>query len=249
MTRSKDDVRVANELVRIARKLGDDLETLKFSPPVEHVYNPLTYAFEMHRAYIRRFATHRPRMLLLGMNPGPFGMVQTGIPFGEVSAVRDWLGLNEPIGKPKNEHPKRPILGLSCTRNEVSGARLWGWARKKFGTPEGFFGHAFLMNYCPLAFLEASGANRTPDKLRKDERAAVESLCDDALSRSVAVIEPVYAIGVGTFAEACLRRVVPSSSDIVIGRIAHPSPASPQANRGWEKLVELELLELGIDLG
>jgi single-strand selective monofunctional uracil DNA glycosylase len=249
MTRSKHDRRVASELVGIARSLGKDLDALRFASPVAHVYNPLDYAFDMHRAYIERFARHRPTMLLLGMNPGPFGMVQTGIPFGEVSAVRDWLKLNEPIGKPNGEHPKRRVEGLSCTRNEVSGARLWGWARNKFGTPESFFGRAFVMNYCPLAFLEESGANRTPDKLRKDERAALESRCDDALARSLAVIEPVYAIGVGTFAEACLRRVVPSSSEVVVGRIAHPSPASPQANRGWEKLVELELLGLGVDLG
>jgi len=33
-----------------------------------------------------------------------------------------------------------------------------------------------------------------------------------------------------------------------VGRITHPSPANPKANRGWESMVEWELSELGIDV-
>src|SRR5688572_32536315 len=95
------------------------------------------------------------------MNPGPFGMAQTGVPFGDVAMVRDWLGIVAAVAKPRDEHPKRPVLGFECQRSEVSGARLWGWARARFGTPQRFFERFFVANYCPLAFMESSGANRT----------------------------------------------------------------------------------------
>ncbi len=60
------------------------------------------------------------------MNPGPWGMVQSGVPFGEVAAVRDWMKIKSSAKQPKSVHPKRPIEGLSCKRSEVSGRRLWG---------------------------------------------------------------------------------------------------------------------------
>jgi len=42
------------------------------------------------------------------MNPGPWGMAQTGVPFGEINAVKDWLGINAEVDKPQKQHPKRP---------------------------------------------------------------------------------------------------------------------------------------------
>ncbi|MFM8699096.1 MAG: single-stranded DNA-binding protein, partial [Phycisphaerales bacterium] len=161
-------------LERIARDLRDGCAELRFGPPVAFTYHPLEYAWHAHRAYLR-MARPRPAILLVGMNPGPFGMAQTGVPFGEVAAVRDFLGIDARtarIGVPERMHPKRPVDGLSCTRSEVSGARVWGWARARFGTPEAFFRAAFVWNWCPLAFMAASGANLTPDKLPCTGRAA-----------------------------------------------------------------------------
>ena len=91
-----------------------------------HVYNPLDYAWKSHAQYLTRFGNSRKRVIMLGMNPGPFGMAQTGVPFGEIPAVRDWLRIETPVGKPRTENPKRPVEGFSCTRSEVSGRRLWG---------------------------------------------------------------------------------------------------------------------------
>lgn len=124
------------------------------------------------------------------MNPGPFGMAQTGVPFGEVELVRDWLGIDTKIGKPPREHPKRPIEGFACQRREISGQRLWGFARARFERPERFFARFFVWNYCPLLFLEASGRNLTPDKLRAAERAPLEAACDGALRRAIAILRP-----------------------------------------------------------
>ena len=234
-------------LVDIAADLAGEVSRLRFSAPVTHVYNPLDYAWEAHAQYLRRYGEAPKEVLFLGMNPGPWGMAQTGVPFGEVVAVRDWLGIEAEIRQPALEHPKRQIRGLACTRSEVSGARLWGWARDVFGTPERFFDRFFIANYCPLAFLEESGRNRTPDKLPADERATLIEICDRALRHTVEYLRPEKVVGIGAFAEGRARAAL-DGVDVAIGRILHPSPASPAANRGWAEQATRELRELDVDL-
>ena len=142
------------------------------------------------------------------MNPGPFGMMQTGVPFGEIAAVREWMNIDGPVRKPKHEHPKRPIEGFDCKRSEVSGRRLWGWAAQRFGTADAFFGDWFVLNYCPLVFLEASGRNFTPDKLPAKLLTAVYAACDRHLAAALTELRPEWAIGVGAFAEKRIRAVL-----------------------------------------
>jgi len=233
------------DLVSIARSLRSAVDALRFEPPVTHVYNPLDYAWEMHRDYLVRYGKQPKEVLLLGMNPGPWGMAQTGVPFGEVAAVRDWLGLRAEIARPAHEHPKRPVLGLDCQRSEVSGRRLWGWAEDRFSTPDRFFRSFFVGNYCPLQFLASSGRNLTPEKLAPADRRSLLEVCDEALRRTVETLEPRWVIGVGAFAEERARTVLGDSGPR-IGRILHPSPASPAANRGWADAATTQLAALGI---
>ncbi len=232
-------------LVRIARELARQAERLEFGPPVTHVYNPLRYAWEAHSSYLRRFGGGSKEAVLLGMNPGPWGMAQTGVPFGEVGLVRGWMGLEAPVGRPQREHPRRPVSGFDCPRSEVSGRRLWGWARETFGAPERFFARFFVANYCPLMFLEASGRNRTPDRLPAAERRPLLEICDLALRRSVRALRPQIVIGVGRFAEERARAAL-AGLDIPVGGILHPSPASPAANRDWEGRIAAQLAALGL---
>ena len=166
-------------LIGVARRLSRAVQELDFGPPVSHVYNPLVYAWESHRTYLERYGQGRKEVIFLGMNPGPWGMAQTGVPFGEVGLVRDWLGIESAVAKPEREHPKRPVEGFDCRRSEVSGRRLWGWARERFGTPEQFFSRFFVANYCPLVFLEESGRNRTPDRLPAGARALRQGAAAD----------------------------------------------------------------------
>lgn len=230
----------------IASALGQAAARCQFAAPVHHVYNPLDYAFEAHRQYLERYCRREAETLLVGMNPGPFGMVQTGVPFGEVSSVRDWLGITDGVNPPRSQHAKRPVAGFSCARNEVSGQRLWGWARERFGSPDAFFRRFFVWNYCPLAFLEASGRNRTPDKLPQRERAPLYQACDRGLADIVDFLQPDLVLGIGRYAEARARAVL--GDTVRIGHILHPSPASPAANRGWASQVEGQLSDLGIEL-
>ena len=227
--------------------LTQQLRSLSFGPPVSWVYNPLEYARQAHIDYWRRYGNPPKRVVFLGMNPGPWGMVQTGVPFGDVGMVGGWLDLHPAIVPPVKQHPKRPVLGMQCRRGEVSGARLWGWAREKFGTPQRFFQHFWVANYCPLAFMEASGRNRTPDRLPKNEKNALLKVCDEALIRTMDWLQPEWVVGVGAFAARQAERAL-AVADIKIGRITHPSPASPKANLGWAPLIEQELQALGIEL-
>ncbi len=232
-------------LVEISRSLAKEVGRLRFAAPITHVYNPLQYAARLHEAYLERWGRGTKEVLLLGMNPGPFGMAQTGVPFGDVAMVRGFLGLDGAVGKPAREHDKRPVLGLSCRRGEVSGARLWGWARQRFGTPEKFFGRFFVANYCPLVFMEASGRNFTPDKLPKVEQQALFAACDQALLAVVAALQPRHVVGVGAFATARAARALGGAGPLV-STILHPSPASPLANQGWAGAIEKQLRAAGI---
>lgn len=234
-------------LVEISRALRQTVSQLEFGGPVTHVYNPLRYAQLPHELYLRRFGAYPKEAVFIGMNPGPFGMGQTGVPFGDVGFVRDWMGIEAPVDYPAEEHPKRPVRGFECKRSEVSGSRLWGWARERFGTPECFFSRFFVINYCPLLFLESTGRNRTPDKLSANERRALLPACDEALRAAVELLEPDLVVGVGAWATkrafAALGHDGPA-----IGTVLHPSPASPKANRGWARQAESDLRSLGIKL-
>ncbi len=179
------------------------------------------------------------------MNPGPFGMAQTGVPFGEVSSVRNWLKIESGVIRPRIEHPKRPVTGFDCKRSEVSGQRLWKLFADRFKTAERFFSQHIVLNYCPLAFLESTGRNRTPDKLLATEKTALFEACDEHLRRAVGFLKPEWLIGIGDFAARRASEVFRNGSPR-IGRILHPSPANPAANRDWAAIAEAQLKQLGI---
>ena len=237
---------IAHELLAAARELSDTLAALRFAPPVAHVYNPLQYAFAPYQAYVERYGATPKRIVLLGMNPGPFGMMQTGVPFGEVAAVRDWMGIRAPVESPAQQHSKRPIEGFDCARSEVSGRRLWGWAAARFGPASAFFEQCFVLNYCPLVFLEASGRNFTPEKLPAAELRPLQDACDAHLRAAIGTLQPAWAIGVGGYAMKRIQAALGDRAAVRIDQILHPSPASPAANRGWAPQVDAQLARLGV---
>ena len=252
---------VARKLLRAATKLRTQVNQLNFGGEVAYVYNPLDYAWAAHKHYIARYGANQKRILFLGMNPGPFGMMQTGIPFGEVAAVRDWMDISEPIKAPKHFHPKRPIQGFDCPRSEVSGKRLWTWAAERYGSADEFFAERFVLNYCPLVFLGSTGRNLTPDKLPAAELAPLQQACDDHLLTVIDALNPAWALGVGGYAARRLSLVTGheiesgasshASGPLTnrtprVGQILHPSPASPIANRGWAPAAEKQLAALAL---
>lgn len=231
-------------LLTAARTCAKTLDALEFAPPVTHVYNPLAYAWDLHAAYLRLAGAGRKRVVFLGMNPGPFGMAQTGVPFGEVPAVRDWMRLEGRVGKPPREHPKRPVTGLACPRSEVSGKRLWGLFARRFTTAPAFFAEHFVANWCPLAFMEESGRNRTPDQLPESETAVLTDICDEHLRAVVGALAPAWVVGVGRFAHAAAGRAL--GDRVRLATIPHPSPANPAANKDWAGAATRALVEQGV---
>ena len=230
-------------------KLSSKLDDMKFSAPVSIVYNPLQYAADGVEKYLC-YSEGKKKIIFLGMNPGPWGMAQTGVPFGEVNAVKNFLKLDDiRVNSPENEHELYKVRGLECPRSEVSGKRLWGLFEKKFGTAENFFCEHFVLNYCPLLFLESSGENKvrnlTPDKLKKSEREFLFAACDEFLRKIIEVLKPEFVVGVGSFAEERARLAL-DGLEIKISKILHPSPASPQSNKDWDKKVTIQLIESGV---
>jgi single-strand selective monofunctional uracil DNA glycosylase len=242
---------VFKALKEISSVLASECGALCFSPHIAAVYNPLEYAIRPHNEYLKLAASAPKKIIFLGMNPGPWGMAQTGVPFGEISAVRDWLGIEAAVDKPKREHCKRPIEGFACARSEVSGRRLWGLFRERFKTPRAFFRENFVANYCPLVFMDQSGANITPDKLPKEEAAPLFEICDRALEDTIRLLKPQWVIGIGGFAKKRIDSVkkeiaIKGSADFRTAQILHPSPASPKANAGWDREVIKMLAELEV---
>ena len=233
------------KLIAAAQELSAAVNRLKFKPPVACVGNPLDYAAAAHESYLQKYGGGKKRVVFLGMNPGPFGMAQTGVPFGEVAAVRDWLKIFALVSPPAKVHPKRPVQGFDCPRSEVSGKRLWGLFAARFGAPEQFFAEHFVLNYCPLVFCDEGGRNVTPDKLSPTEREKLFAVCDGHLRRVVEILEPEWVIGVGAFAQARAELAL-EKSGAKFGAILHPSPASPAANRGWAPAATRQLVALGI---
>lgn len=234
-------------LITISRELSRSMAPFSESSGAAFTYNPLEYARVPHELYLKKYGKGPKEVVLLGMNPGPFGMAQTGVPFGDVSFVRDWLKIAGRVDAPAREHPKRKVTGFACEKSEVSGTRLWSFARDRFKTPETFFQRFFVVNYCPLVFMEPSGKNLTPDKLKRDVREQLFAACDKALLAIIGELKPEWVLGVGAFAQKQAIRAL-SGLDVQIGTILHPSPASPLANRGWADIAAQQFDEMGISL-
>ncbi len=240
------------ELVKRCREIIPRI--LESEPAVAHIYAPLEYANQVHQAYIRKFAGLGSKTLLLGLNPGPFGMGQTGIPFGATAIVREFLGLRGfEILQPGDTHHKRPIEGLGFKRQEISGTRLWRGLGEFLGAAEDIHRSVFLMNHCPLLFLEASGRNLTPDRLKGEAAAEMLSACDEHVLRTMEILGTRSIIGVGRFAERRALELAPALKwNVDVHYLLHPSPQVPEANREggkvWRARLNNTLRDAGVSL-
>lgn len=160
----------ADKLLNIHINLNNQLRTLNFiNEDIRYSYNPLEYAFELYVDYVRKFCNTTKKILFVGMNPGPFGMCQTGVPFGDPHWVKDWLRIEGDVSVPPVECPERKIYGLASKRKEISGDRFWSFFSGLCGEPEKFFENSFVINFCPLMFMQEGGKNITPTEIRDAE--------------------------------------------------------------------------------
>ncbi|KAA0194921.1 hypothetical protein HAZT_HAZT005351 [Hyalella azteca] len=220
---------------------------LSYGDKVQYTYDPIQYASVPHCNYLHMFCSPKPAsLMLLGMNPGPWGMAQTGVPFGHVGVVRDWLGVTGEVRKPCNEHPNRTVLGFSCHRSEVSGGRLWSLLKLLCcNNPSVLAKSIFLHNYCPLLYLTSTGTNVTPADLKAAYRRPLESLCDASLHDVVSLLGVTDILAVGNYACNGARRAV-AQLPVKVHKLMHPSPRNPLANIDWESAALQQLRQAGL---
>ncbi len=218
-------------LLTSSSKLSTSLNTLfpHYKTKDNHiVYNVFEYAWQGWEAYIHKCAKLSAKIMLLGINPGPHGMLQTGIPFGSISAVRNYIGIHDAdIKQPTVLHKNRPVDGMKYTKEEQSGLLLWNTIESLFTNSLNFFSHCFVINYCPLAFFTQKGENITPDKLGTEERKDVEHRCTSHLLEYLNIFNTSLILAIGRYAfnkAQLLSRdlhIIPQKNIIYI---PHPSP-------------------------
>lgn len=236
--------------VTVTKNLNQRIETLSIEDKVEWYYNPLDYAFPVHEAYLEKFGSDRKTGFFLGMNPGPWGMAQTGVPFTDPYIARDWMELpRRSVGSPSNERDARPIEGWESDRKEASGQKLHGFFRSIYGSLENFFENHIVMNYCPLVMYSEEATNLTPEDLLKADRESIFEICDPYLADLIEFYDPDVLVGIGRFGQRRLMDVL-DLTESEVAYLPHPSPASPIATRDggdyWRGLVRDMLEERGL---
>ena len=184
---------------------------------------------------------------MLGMNPGPFGMAQTGVPFGDVAMVRDFVGITGRVGKAAarasaaaGDGLRLPPLGGERHAVLGLGARPFRDARSGSSTAPSSRTGARSCSW------RSRARNRPPDKLRAGERAQLFAACDDALVADRGGARGRRSSSASAASPSSARETA-LGGDVEIGRILHPSPASPAANANWAGLVDAELRALGFE--
>lgn len=239
-------------VLEAAQEVSKGCDQLSLGDPVAFTYNPLAYAWDGYKQYVNRFGSGTKRVLFVGMNPGPWGMGQTGIPFGDPVAVSELMGIEEMrVHAPEDEREGRPVHGLMSPRREVSGTRLWEGLDEVFGGLTAAFEMLFVVNHCPLLLFDDEGKNLTPPRLRKEDHDALCEVCDLHLARLIEHFEPGHVVGIGRFAEERANEVVARDGlDAQVSYLLHPSPANPHANKdggdAWRRGLEDTLETCGI---
>ncbi|XP_055543975.1 single-strand selective monofunctional uracil-DNA glycosylase [Wyeomyia smithii] len=237
------------KVYQLELQLCEALKQVTLPADVAVTYNPIEYAAELHTAYMQKYLDNPKPVLFLGMNPGPWGMCQTGVPFGYVPAVRDWMQLRGQILKPIPELHSRPVDGLSCTRAEQSGQRWWGLYQILCGEPEKFFKNCFVYNICPLAFFHATGRNITPADLKGPSKNRLQEVCVQYLKEALELFHPKIIISVGRYTEDRVKALVKQNfldpSVFQLKCMPHPSPRSLN-NTNWNEKAQVWLTENGL---
>ena len=228
-------------IIELYKSLNIELDELKFFPPCFYVYNPLSYCFESFKIYFEYLNTEEEINLFFGINPGPFGMAQTGIPFGDKETVKNYLKI-EPkidIDKIPKQHPKKQILGLEVKRVEKSGRIFWGVIKEFYPEKYDFFKSNFVLNFCPLCFLDEQGRNITPKVLRKEDQIALYKILEIFMLKLFKLIKIKKLIAIGDETFSYLNAL---NTKLKIQTIIHPAAyKSPEFIKNEYKIFLKEL--------
>ncbi|NOJ92166.1 hypothetical protein HMI51_04300 [Corallococcus coralloides] len=193
-----------------------------------YVYHPWVYACEPFARFLDTYGPRHPLdYLFLGLNPGPWGMTQTGIPFTDPTTVRTHLKLSGQVNTPGGTSPRVPVTGLDSKKKEGSAAAISALMGRRWGSVANCYKSGYVMNFCPMFMLDDLGVNVTPADLRVKCSAmrSLRDLCDAYLACVVWIYRPKRVITLGKYAERRLARVLRLAGldEIHIVPLLHPS--------------------------
>lgn len=67
-----------NQFYSLENKLNVKLRKIERNSDVVYIYNPIEYAATIHCRFLRKYLSGPKKVLFIGLNPGPNGMLQTG---------------------------------------------------------------------------------------------------------------------------------------------------------------------------
>ncbi|KAI8124664.1 hypothetical protein FF38_10666 [Lucilia cuprina] len=230
------DSELWRQFYKLETQLNEKLRNITTPLEISYIYNPVEYAADLHQAYLKKYLKGGKKVLFIGLNPGPNGMGQTGIPFGNITTVRDKMGLNGTVNQPPNIHPKRPVNGLATTIEEPSGKRLWTkFQELSDGSLDIFFEQCFVYNFCPLLFYNSKGDYISPQKLKAPYNRQISNACLHTIEQILELIQPEVIVAIGRYAYDNLKAVKYCIEKRLL-YLRHPSPRA--CTKNWSKIAD-----------
>jgi len=243
---------VADQILAASDRLSERLAAL---PPVGDLValDPTRYCRSAWAAYLQ-MAARLGCVLVVGMNPGPHGMAQTGVPFTDPWIV-DELDLQAPradvppadipaVGSWRHRsHRARGVLG---SKREESAKRLWPLLRE-ICAPYAAVGpsadkiaeatrrvcnEVLLVNALPICWLDPAGKNVSAEQVEKrapaQVREGLRDLVNEWLQAVADILRPAAVIGVGRWAREFVTDLDVDHFVEIPFRdgIKHPSPSA-----------------------
>ncbi|XP_073819638.1 uncharacterized protein isoform X2 [Musca autumnalis] len=191
-----------------------------------HTYNPVVHAAEIHCNYLQKYLDSPKRILFVGMNPGRYGALQTGIPFGNITTVKIGMGLKGRITPTPGQRGKIRIRGLEApeVEHDSSSTRFWRLISELFDGAENYldllFEKCFVHNFCPLVFIDSDGLNVSLPYIEPNPRLFAE--CRKTLGKQITLLKPDLIICIGKFVRSMLSKTRQAKGREIL-MIEHPS--------------------------
>lgn len=216
-------------LQRVKRQ-AEDAESLRkeLRLPKDHrILNVHTYGWAAYDAFIRTYySDRRPRILALSMNPGPFGAVQTGIPFCDGRLARELLPEFDRLIAQKPSW-------VASERRETSALKLIEWSERSFGGIRGLYERVLLAMTCPLGILRGPNKTNVPlPALPRREQVKIEAFIARHAPEEIRFAEPSGILMLGDWAQRVWRIAVGTDPGLAsLPAVAAPHPAAHITNR------------------
>lgn len=77
------DIPISTKFLDLIDELNVSLEQLHLPSEIQCIYNPTVYARHTFEIFVQKYCNSKKDIMYFGMNPGPWGMSQTGVRISE----------------------------------------------------------------------------------------------------------------------------------------------------------------------